>query len=118
MSTPTLYNGPAITVTFEDHGQDFIEWDIAANGVVVGCRPFQADIWCGYVINGKPSKGERIQLIGIDHRVICIKYPLTKVVKTRKVRANPSTAVLNCKKVSRQAKGLLNQFKKQQRSGT
>ena len=30
-----------IRVTFEDQGQDFLEWDIE-DGVVVDCRPFQA----------------------------------------------------------------------------
>ena len=38
------------TIYFEDQGQDFLEWDVDANGVVVGCRPFQADIWCGAVV--------------------------------------------------------------------
>ena len=36
--------GTVITVTFEDHGQDFLEWDIC-NGVVVDCRPFQVSVW-------------------------------------------------------------------------
>jgi len=35
-----------ITVHFEDHGQDFLEWDIEA-GVVVDCRPFQGWFWNG-----------------------------------------------------------------------
>lgn len=42
----------ATTVTFEDHGQDFLEWDLDAMGKIIECRPFQAGIWCGrYVVN-------------------------------------------------------------------
>ena len=35
-----------ITVYLEDHGQDFLEWDIE-DGVVVGCRPFHWWMWKG-----------------------------------------------------------------------
>ena len=35
-----------ITVHFEDHGQDFLEWDIE-DGIVVDCRPFQGWHWNG-----------------------------------------------------------------------
>jgi len=35
-----------ITVELEDHGQDFLEWDIE-DGVVVDCRPFQGWLWNG-----------------------------------------------------------------------
>jgi len=35
-----------ITVHFEDHGQDFLEWDLE-DGKVVDCRPFQAWLWNG-----------------------------------------------------------------------
>ena len=35
-----------ITVFLEDHGQDFLEWDIE-DGVVVDCRPFQGWVWVG-----------------------------------------------------------------------
>jgi hypothetical protein len=82
MSKPTLYTGPAITVTFEDHGQDFLEWDIAS-GVVVGCRPFQAGIWCGHEIYGTPKQGECIQFMNSRNETTCIKYPIAKVVETK-----------------------------------
>lgn len=36
--------GTIITITFEDHGQDFLQWDIC-NNVVVGCYPFQSWMW-------------------------------------------------------------------------
>lgn len=34
-------------ITFEDHGQDFLTWQLDDNGVVVDCMPFQASTWCG-----------------------------------------------------------------------
>lgn len=34
-------------IQFEDHGQDFLTWQLDNNGVVVDCQPFQASIWCG-----------------------------------------------------------------------
>ncbi len=34
------------TVYLEDHGQDFLEWDIE-DGVVVDCRSFQGWLWNG-----------------------------------------------------------------------
>lgn len=52
--------GKKITVVFEDHGQDFLEWDlewddgvrhpfppVEAAYIVVGCRPFQEWAWKG-----------------------------------------------------------------------
>lgn len=45
------------TIVFEDHGQDFLEWDIDGKGIVVGCRPFQGSIWCGIrVLNHRTLK--------------------------------------------------------------
>ncbi len=41
-----------LTVYFEDHGQDFLEWDIK-DGKVVACRPFQAGVWVGTVVHNK-----------------------------------------------------------------
>lgn len=38
---------PITTVHFEDHGQDFLEWDVDENGTVTDCRPFQASTWVG-----------------------------------------------------------------------
>ncbi len=46
------------TITFEDRGQDFLEWDIDENGVVVDVRPFQAGIWKGKLVSNV-KVGER-----------------------------------------------------------
>ncbi|MGS1014078.1 hypothetical protein ACVCL0_09205 [Rhodanobacter sp. UC4450_H17] len=37
-------------ITFEDHGQDFLTWQLDNNGVVVDCLPFQATFWCGATV--------------------------------------------------------------------
>ncbi|EEF78404.1 hypothetical protein [Methylophaga thiooxydans] len=38
-------------IVFEDRGQDFLEWDIDEDGVVVDSRPFQAGIWSGTFVS-------------------------------------------------------------------
>jgi hypothetical protein len=74
--------GPKITVTFEDHGQDFLEWDIQG-GKVVGCRPFQAFAWCGdTVLSESFEVGGKITIkTRMEEREITIRYPLVKVVR-------------------------------------
>lgn len=68
----------AITITFADHGQDFLEWDLDVGGKVVGCRPFQASIWRGrQVMNHLDLReGHFVILEGTKS----VKYPLIKVV--------------------------------------
>ncbi len=33
------------TIFFEDDGQDFLEWDVDENGLVIDSRPFQGAMW-------------------------------------------------------------------------
>lgn len=42
----------AVRLEFEDHGQDFLDWDLDANGKVIGCGPFQAFAWVGGKVLG------------------------------------------------------------------
>jgi len=55
-------------VTFEDRGQDFLWWEIdQANGRIVGCGPFQADVWATgrcYVDVGTIGVGRRPTFFG------------------------------------------------------
>lgn len=44
------------TITFEDRGQDFLEWDLDENNVVVVCRPFQGWVWIGNTVVNKVLK--------------------------------------------------------------
>lgn len=74
------------TITFEDQGQDFLEWDIDDKGVVVGCRPFQGSIWCGLrVLNHRTLKVDgkaRIRL-ALSGTATAINYPLVAVSTTK-----------------------------------
>lgn len=66
-----------VTITFEDHGQDFLEWDLDTAGKVIECRPFQAGIWCGrHVVNHKSLKKGAYVILD-DMRTV--NYPPTKV---------------------------------------
>ncbi|MCY1408136.1 hypothetical protein D3C76_654870 [compost metagenome] len=67
------------TIYFEDLGQDFLEWDIDRNGVVVASRPFQAEVWCGTVVLsmtvGLPPviRGSRVTT------PLTLKYPIDRI---------------------------------------
>jgi hypothetical protein len=68
-----------ITVHFEDHGQDFLEWDIK-DGVVVDCRPFQGWFWNGTKVHNTSIKvGYILQITTIDGAERALKYPVEKV---------------------------------------
>lgn len=113
---PTLYMGPPVTVTFKDHGQDFLEWDIS-DGKVVACRPFQAAIWVGREIHSTPIPGKQLQITGHDGALTWIKYPLTKVkAMSAQKPGKVSKAVLNSKVVTAGAMGLLTNLKARQDS--
>lgn len=65
------------TICFEDHGQDFLEWDLDAVGEVIECRPFQAGFWCGrHVVNHKSLK-KGVYVILDD--MATVKYPPTEI---------------------------------------
>lgn len=71
-----------ITVEIEDHGQDFLEWDIE-NHKVVGCRPCQSWIWVGTLVTNKRiRKGSILRLIiKGGEEIIDLKYPVVAVRK-------------------------------------
>lgn len=75
-----------VTVVFDDHGQDFIEWDIKTQegeslGVVVDSRPFQASVWNGTrVVMDSLSVGEK--LVCLSPRLgepREMNYPVTEI---------------------------------------
>jgi hypothetical protein len=70
-----------ITVTFEDHGQDFLEWDIE-DGVVVDCRPFQSWLWNGTKVhNTDIHPGDILEITDQRGEERTLKYPVERVVK-------------------------------------
>jgi hypothetical protein len=78
-----------ITVSFVDEGQDFLEWDLDDDGKVVGCRPFQGDIWIGVEVQNKNIKpGDLLDIITSDgayhqliHAVEKVQQPMERLVK-------------------------------------
>ncbi len=71
-----------ITITFEDHGQDFLRW-VIQDGKVIECEPFQAGIWVGKeVISRRGSAkcrlmpGDKVYIRGDDGYPRSIKYPI------------------------------------------
>lgn len=69
------------TIVFEDHGQDFLEWDVDDDGVVVGCRPFQAPFWCGVIVEYPDDlkPGDLVFFYRGNTVVNNIKYPVMEV---------------------------------------
>lgn len=40
-----------VKIYFEDHGQDFLAWDVNfSTGKVVRCTPFQGSLWCQCIV--------------------------------------------------------------------
>jgi hypothetical protein len=81
------------TITFEDHGQDFLKWDIDEKGNVIDCRPFQAWIWCNKIVTNHTqlkvggyvkNKDIRTNEIGeIRYPIIAITEALGKGVELK-----------------------------------
>jgi hypothetical protein len=67
------------TIHFEDHGQDFLEWDIDGDHVV-DSRPLKGWLWKGafvvnpleLVVGGKIT----VQQAGFE---VTLKYPIVKI---------------------------------------
>ncbi len=67
------------SVELEDHGQDFLEWDIK-DGVAVGCRPFQGWVWNGTLVhNAAITPGDILRITMRKGKKTTLKYPVAKV---------------------------------------
>jgi hypothetical protein len=56
-----------IKITFEDHGQEFLEWVIRMDtGAVISCTPFQQWVWVGKLVDRSQtfSVGNKVRLCG------------------------------------------------------
>lgn len=69
------------TIHFEDHGQDFLEWDVDGAGLVVGCRPYQAGIWCGCKVIGTPHPGKVVVIQRAHAANTSVNYPVLKLTQ-------------------------------------
>ena len=73
--------GSRHTIVFEDHGQDFLEWEIT-DGVVTDCRPFQSGVWKGtHVDMTKAAEGQRLPIITASGTKL-ILYPVAAMSRT------------------------------------
>jgi hypothetical protein len=74
-------HGSRHTIIFEDHGQDFLEWEIT-DGVVTDCRPFQSGVWKGtHVDMTKAAEGQRLPIITASGTKL-ILYPIAAMSRT------------------------------------
>lgn len=69
------------TIHFEDHGQDFLEWDVDATGAVVICRPAQGSVWCGLLVLSVPHAGGLVTYRRGDEAPRAVRYPVAKITQ-------------------------------------
>lgn len=65
-----------VKITFQDHGQDLLEWTLE-NGVVVDCEPAQGFFWNGCKLLAVES-GERAQVERKGVKMT-VKYPVDSI---------------------------------------
>ena len=77
-------------ITFEDHGQDFLEWTVDKDGNLLACTPFQYAVWEKFRILNK-----RFRIGGLvriekkqpsqpgEMETITIKYPIIQIEKLK-----------------------------------
>ncbi|GAI90398.1 unnamed protein product [marine sediment metagenome] len=67
-----------ITVYLEDHGQDFLEWDIE-DGTVVACRPYQGWLWNGTKVHNTNIQPGDILEITVAGERTTLNYSVERV---------------------------------------
>ena len=67
-------------IHFEDHGQDFLSWDIDENGTIIKSGPFQDWVWKGKVVKMETLKvGQKLSYISHGVYEMDIRYPVEKI---------------------------------------
>ena len=70
-------------IHFEDHGQDFLTWDVnIETGKVVDCAPFQSSIWCGGTVDNVDNLetgGQVEYTVKYGHESLLINYPIEDI---------------------------------------
>lgn len=68
-------------IEFEDQFQDFLIWDLAADGEVLDCQPFQAWVWQGRTVEDVDDLqvGSLVAVSSGDNELLIIRYPLIRV---------------------------------------
>jgi len=69
-----------ITVHLEDHGQNFLVWDIE-DGIVVGCQSFQGWGWSGTKVhNTNIQPGDILDITTPRGERVTLNYPVERVI--------------------------------------
>jgi hypothetical protein len=67
-------------IHFEDHGQDFLWWDVNPKGAVVDCGPFQASVWVGCTVKlPMPKVGKRPSFTTKQGKRLRLNYAIEKI---------------------------------------
>ncbi len=69
------------TIYFEDDGQDFLEWDLDAHGVVIACRPLQEWAWKGGRVVGTPKVGEFARYQRLQKSPLTLNHRIVRIVE-------------------------------------
>jgi len=71
-------------IMFEDHGQDFIYWQLDETGKVIDCQPFQQWLWEGAIVLNHQRLAVGIHPVitkpGVIEGLLTMKYPIEKIV--------------------------------------
>lgn len=81
-ATPVETESKVRRVYFEDHGQDFMFWDIDASDHIIHAGPFQSMIWGGCRLSGGQTlePGHQIEFWSPSaNRYLRLNYPIEKV---------------------------------------
>lgn len=66
-------------IYFEDHGQDFLWWDLNEKKEVVDCGPFQASVWVGSKVTSDLEQGTQIDFISKFDDILKLNYPIQTI---------------------------------------
>jgi hypothetical protein len=82
-----------MTVVLEDHGQDFLEFDLDERGEIIETRPYQGRVLNGRkVLNKNLGVGDRLLLAAdaFAGKSLTIKYPVESIKSLTKDTAVPA----------------------------
>lgn len=72
------------TVRLQDFGQDFLEFDLDENNVIVETRPFQGWLWNGRTILEESLRRHRLPiLVKPDGTSLELRYPIERISRRR-----------------------------------
>lgn len=69
-------------IHIQDHGQDFLWWDVNEDGDVVDCGPFQASVWVGSELRLPVEllePGDPINFVSPNGEFMTLNYAIEKI---------------------------------------